>query len=61
MSFHFSDSGGPLMVELNETYAIEGIISSGYNICDEDKNTSYPIIFTKVSAFESWIKKEILP
>ncbi|XP_037026331.1 CLIP domain-containing serine protease 2-like isoform X2 [Bradysia coprophila] len=55
------DSGGPLMAVSNNTYAIEGIISSGYDICEKDKNYSYPIIFTKVAAFESWIKRKILP
>ncbi|KAG4065906.1 hypothetical protein HA402_000353 [Bradysia odoriphaga] len=55
------DSGGPLMTVVRNKYAIEGIISSGYNICDLNKNVSYPIIFTKVAAFEPWIKMKIRP
>lgn len=58
-----NDSGGPLMAIKNYTYTIIGIISSGFNICavKNDTNVNYPIIFTKVSSYESWIKKVIRP
>lgn len=57
-----NDSGGPLMAVRNNTYGIIGIISSGYNICEVKDNTvNYPIIFTRVASFESWIKKIIRP
>lgn len=58
-----NDSGGPLMAVRDHNYTIIGIISSGYNICEvkDNNNVNYPIIFTNISSFESWIKNSIRP
>ena len=47
------------MAVIRDKFAIEGIVSSEYDFCGKDKNITLPMIFTKVAAFEAWIKRNI--
>lgn len=51
------DSGGPLMKIVKNYWIIEGIISFG-NRCGLD---GWPAVYTRVSSYESWIKRNLRP
>lgn len=49
------DSGGPLMRRVGSSWTLEGVVSFG-NRCGLD---NWPGIYTRVSEYESWIKRNL--
>ena len=46
------DSGGPLSCETGGTYKVVGVVSANGASCNA---SAFPNIFTKVSAYRTWI------
>uniref|UniRef100_T1GG46 Peptidase S1 domain-containing protein n=1 Tax=Megaselia scalaris TaxID=36166 RepID=T1GG46_MEGSC len=53
----FKDSGSPVVREINGTWILEGIVSSGL---DKSCGTLNPALYTKVLKYEKWIREQIL-
>ncbi len=49
------DSGGPLMYNTNETWYLSGVVSFG----TECALSNFPGVYTRTSAYVSWIKNKI--
>lgn len=54
----FGDSGGPLLVRKQEQYLLTGISSYVYH-CKTSGVDGSPNVFTRVTAYKSWIKSVI--
>jgi secreted trypsin-like serine protease len=52
------DSGGPLMYYDGKHYQATGIVSFGHDNCGTDK---VPGVYTRVSAYNTWIRRHIKP
>ena len=53
LTFRRKDSGGPVIVEGADGDLLAGVVSSGDRDC-----SGLPGVFTRVSAYEQWIKDE---
>lgn len=49
------DSGGPLMRKISNSWVLEGVVSFG-NRCGLE---NWPGIYTRVSEYEQWIKRNL--
>jgi secreted trypsin-like serine protease len=50
------DSGGPLMLPIENQYYLMGIVSYGPKICGEP---GHPGVYTRVSYFVDWITMKL--
>mmetsp|Transcript_4213 Transcript_4213/g.9130 ORF Transcript_4213/g.9130 Transcript_4213/m.9130 type:complete len:425 (-) Transcript_4213:304-1578(-) len=51
------DSGGPLIATRNSEEVVVGLVSWGIECADTEP--TYPDVYTRVSAFQSWVTKKV--